>query len=503
MKRSSPEIFKNPRRQAKNALIFTILDTIWDAVRQLWVFILIYFFSSPDYSSLFFILITILFSSGVLITSIVSYFRFYYYIAENKLHVKKGVFRRSHVSVPLERVQSIHIEDNVIHRLFNTVQVEVTSAGSGEREFSIRSIDKEEAEELKSYILSKKKSLVKEDKKEVAFEDIKGLEEDADVPPLFTLDVNQLIKVGLSQNHFRAIGLILGAVAYLLSQAQEFVGGDFFEWAYRVMGWTEEANWKIISIILMAVLLLALMISLVGTFFRYYRFKVFIDKKRIRVRHGLLQMREQTAQLRKIQILDWNDNPVRRRMNFVTVSLRQATSSQEEMQNSISLPGCKKENRAKVIDKVFGGINTQESGVDLHKAMIWRYTIFRGLIPALILAAASFNMFSWYCLFFLLWTPISYLINIQVYKNWNIRWDQDYLSIKRGFWTNNVSIMAWFKIQAVDIRQTPYQHRNNIANLWLYTAGGNLMIPYMHLQDAEKLRDFVLYKAETTKRSWM
>ena len=503
MKKNSPDIFKQPRRQASNALIFIALDTIWGAIRQLWVFILIYFFSQPDYGSLFFILITVLFSAGVLFTSIVSYFRFYYYIDENKLHVKKGVFRRSHISVPLERIQSVHIEDNVIHRFFNTVQVEVTSAGSGEREFSIRSIDKEEAEELKTYILSKKRSLNKKSSRSVSFESIIGLEEEEDEQPLFSLDLTQLFKVGLSQNHFRAIGLILGAAAYLLTQAQEVVGGDIFDWAYRLLGWTDEASWKVIALILFALLVLALLISIVGTVFRYFGLKVFISDKQIRVKHGLLQMREQTAQLKKIQILDWNDNPVRRRMNFVTVGLRQATSSQEEMQNSINLPGCKKEDRSSLIEKIFKRINVQPSNIQLHPSMIWRYTLFRGGIPALIAAAASYNLFSWYCLLFFIWVPISYWINLRVYHNWNIMWDNDHLSIKRGFWTNSVSIMAWYKIQAVDLRQTPYQSRNQIANFWLYTAGGNLMIPYMHWEDAVKLRDFVLYKAESTKRSWM
>jgi putative membrane protein len=148
-------------------------------------------------------------------------------------------------------------------------------------------------------------------------------------------------------------------------------------------------------------------------------------------------------------------------------------------------------------------MDPEDAGIELHPSMIWRYTLFRGGIPALLAAGASFNLLSWYCLLFFLWVPLSYFINIRVYKNWSIRWDSDHLSIKRGFWTNSVSIMAWFKIQAVDIRQTPYQDRNDIANVWLYTAGGNIMIPYMHLEDAERVRDFTLYKAESTKKPWM
>jgi putative membrane protein len=498
MKKSRTEIFREPRRQAKNALIFILLKTLSRLLSQLWPFLLIVLFSNPDYGSLFYILITVIISSVVLITSVISYFRFYFYIAENKLHIEQGVFRRSHSSVALERIQNVQTEDNLIHRFFKTVSVSVTTAGSKDSEFVISSMDREEASLLREYIMELKRSL------QPTAQQAEGQEGEKEAfSPLFQLTLGQLLKVGLSQNHFRAIGIIMGAAAYLLSQAQEIFREDIFEWAYTLVGWTNQADYLIIFLLVLIVFLIAMIISMSSVFLNYFQLRVEMGFRQIRLKQGFIRRKEQTAQLRKIQILDWSTNPVRKAMNFVTVVLQQASSSSEGGQNTLYIPGCAERYKEALIQSVFEDIDLQPSGLRLHPSMIWRYTLFRGLIPALIAGLASYNLFGWYALFFLLWVPLSYWINWKVYQSWSISWDRNHIGINRGLWTYSVSIMPWFKIQSIEFKQSRFQHRRNLGNLWLYTAGGNLMIPYLRIEDAYKLQNLILYKAESTKKSWM
>ncbi len=497
-KNNTPDIFQTPRRQAQNALIFIVLRTLGRLLSQLWPFLLIMLFSNPDYSSLFYIIITLIFSSVVLITSIISYFRFYYYIKDDKLHIEQGVFRRSQSSVSVARIQNVQLEDNLIHRFFKTVSASVTTAGSSESEFVINSMDRGEAEQLREFVLQRKKSLEqKEEKTEV--KEAKS----HDFQQLFQLSFSQLFKVGISQNHFRAIGIMMGAVAYLLSQAQEVFRQDIFDWAYTFVGWTNQADYLIIFLLVLILFVLAMMISMITVFFTYYNLRLEISRDQVRLRQGLIRRKEQTAQLRKIQIFDWSTNPIRRMMNFVTVILQQASSTENGGQNTLYIPGCATDHQESLLNSVFKKINLRPSGLQLHPSMVWRYTLFRGLIPAMLAVGASYNLFGYYALFFLLWVPLSYVFNRKLYQSWRVEWDEEHIAIKRGVWNYSVSIMPWYKIQSIEFKQSRFQHRRDLGNLWLYTAGGNLMIPYLELADAYKLQNLILYKAESTKKSWM
>ena len=497
-KSSAPDIFQTPRRQAQNALIFIVLRTLGRLLSQLWPFLLIVLFSNADYGSLFYIVITLIFSSVVLITSIISYFRFYYFIKNDKLHIEQGVFRRSQSSVAVERIQNVQLEDNLIHRFFSTVSASVTTAGSSESEFVISSIDRDEAQELREYVMERKKSIKVAEKGEEGTE-----KEPFEFKHLFQLSFTQLLKVGLSQNHFRAIGIILGALAYLLSQAQEVFRQDIFDWAYTIVGWTNQADYLIIFLLVLIVFIIAMIISMVTVILTYYKLRLEISSDQIRLRQGLIRRKEQTAQLRKIQIFDWSTNPVRRWMNFVTVILQQASSTEEGGQNTLYIPGCSRHHQASLLNSVFKKIELRPSGLNLHGSMVWRYTLFRGAIPALVAVAASYNLFGYYALFFLLWVPVAYFFNRKLYQSWRIDWDENHVALNRGVWNYSVSIMPWYKIQSIEFKQSRFQHRRNLGNLWLYTAGGNLMIPYLSVEDAYKLQNLILYKAESTKKSWM
>ncbi|GEM_PF-794720 len=498
-KSSAPEIFQSPRRQAQNALIFIVLRTLGRLLSQLWPFLLIALFSNPDYGSLFYIVITLIFSSVVLITSVISYFRFYYYIQDDKLYIEQGVFRRSQSSVAVARIQNVQLEDNLIHRFFKTVSASVTTAGSSESEFVISSMDSEEAQQLREYVMERKQSL----QHQSSSDDMDPVAASQDFQPLFQLSFSQLLKVGISQNHFRAIGIIMGAVAYLLSQAQEVFRKDIFDWAYTIVGWTHEADYLIIFLLVLIVFIIAMIISMVTVFFTYYKLRLEINRDQVRLRQGLIRRKEQTAQLRKIQIFDWSTNPIRRTMNFVTVILQQASSTEGGGQNTLYIPGCATDHQESLLHSVFKNIDLSPSGLRLHPSMVWRYTLFRGLIPALLAVGASLNLFGYYALFFLLWVPVSYVFNRKLYQSWSVQWDKNHVALKRGVWNYSVSVMPWYKIQSIEFKQSRFQHRRDLGNLWLYTAGGNLMIPYLDLDDAYKLQNLILYKAESTKKSWM
>lgn len=81
--------------------------------------------------------------------------------------------------------------------------------------------------------------------------------------------------------------------------------------------------------------------------------------------------------------------------------------------------------------------------------------------------------------------------------------NNEVIRIDSGIFGNKHSMYTIYKLQGVEITQSPVQIRKNLANLVLFSGAGNETIRYINKQTAEKIRDFILYRIETDKREWM
>ena len=63
--------------------------------------------------------------------------------------------------------------------------------------------------------------------------------------------------------------------------------------------------------------------------------------------------------------------------------------------------------------------------------------------------------------------------------------------------------LSIFKVQGVQIKQTPYQRRKSLASLVMHTASGDVSIPYIPLDTALEIKNYFLYKIEIAHRRWM
>ena len=78
----------------------------------------------------------------------------------------------------------------------------------------------------------------------------------------------------------------------------------------------------------------------------------------------------------------------------------------------------------------------------------------------------------------------------------------DYGFIRHGFWGAEITVFPLFKVQRVDIRQTPGQRRKKLAHLAIHLASHSLKISYVDEQDAKLFRDLALYHVESSNRAW-
>ncbi len=82
--------------------------------------------------------------------------KYFYNITDKFLIIRKGVFAPKEITVPLNRIQDIYVDQDIMDRLLNIYDVHISTATktSGLRAH-IDGVDRKNAEALREYILSK------------------------------------------------------------------------------------------------------------------------------------------------------------------------------------------------------------------------------------------------------------------------------------------------------------------------------------------------------------
>ena len=58
------------------------------------------------------------------------------------------------------------------------------------------------------------------------------------------------------------------------------------------------------------------------------------------------------------------------------------------------------------------------------------------------------------------------------------------------------------KVQRVTVTQSRYQRRKNLASLRMHMASGSVRVPYIDHATAQQLRDYILYRVESSQKAW-
>ncbi|MDB9846455.1 PH domain-containing protein, partial [Acidimicrobiales bacterium] len=80
------------------------------------------------------------------------WWRFTFEIEGEELVVRRGVVQQQRLSIPLGRVQSVSLEQKLLHRIVSLVQISLETAGTETAEFVIDAVDQRTASALQQTI---------------------------------------------------------------------------------------------------------------------------------------------------------------------------------------------------------------------------------------------------------------------------------------------------------------------------------------------------------------
>jgi putative membrane protein len=268
----------------------------------------------------------------------------------------------------------------------------------------------------------------------------------------------------------------------------------------------------IILVSILALFLLLPLISVIGALFRHYGYTLTVEGETYRKNSGLFSRHDESLKRHKIQALVLKQNFVARLFKRTNIQLKVASAGvgveQGQLPNlkatflvpalhaqevveltSDFLPGCE-------VDKVeFSRINLRRFATVILGMVLLPIS----LAPTTVLVLLA----SWkFMAVPLLLIGIGWFVVYQFWKKIAYAVVGEYGFVRSGFIGTSTTIFPLFKVQRVEIRQTPGQRRKSLAYLTIHLASHSMKIPYMKVKDAIGLRDLILYHVESTDRPW-
>ncbi|MEE9438232.1 MAG: PH domain-containing protein [Saprospiraceae bacterium] len=496
MKKSNHDFdFSAPHRQSAVAILMIIWKTYRILVRQAWPILLILFFKGNTGKTNYLLVGIVLFSVLGMVFSLINYFRFYFYIEKDELIINSGVLNRKNLNVPFDRIQTINFEQNIAHRIFNVVRLKIDTAGSSKSEFNFHAIDIKKADALRNLILSKRKATPN---KIVTIRPKKIIK---DFDPIMKLEFPNLIKAGAVENHLKSGGLIIAFMFWIWQSLDDI---DMFDPIEKNLEAQLNGGLAIAAILVFTFLVLSFLISMAKMIITNFDLKFLRSDNGFKVQTGLFTKKDISALDHKIQMISWSDNLLKKIVGIKDLTLKQASSVAGNKKTSIKIPGCSDRH----IDQVKYSLYGYQSFDDIMYHKIEKKYLYRNG-GILLLAISTFIVLAIYLQlenaavlgafggFFFLFT--FYLS----FKKKKYGFNDEMLVIRGGTYGDKTIMMPIYKIQSISKQQSPYQKRNNLADLVFYTASGRVGIPYILNDTATAIMDSFLYKIEMDKRKWM
>lgn len=500
-KRNDLNFLSEPRRQSSVAIFLILLKSFRVILGQAWPIFIALIFNPTKSKDTYFALAIIGITALSAIRSIISYFKFYYYVKNDELIIEKGIFQKTKLNVPFDRIQTVNFKQNILHQLFNVVSLEIDTAGSKGNEFSITALKKDQAITIREFLLAQKKSSTA-----IPFS-TEEVEEEIEIPEeeLLHLSPMDLVKIGVSQNHLRTAAIVFAFMFTSMDYIESITGWKLENGIDNLLG--SSSNTLLIGLITIVptFIIIAFLISLVRTVIRYYDLRFFKTALGFKVVSGLFTRNEQSASMQKIQLIRWTTNPIKKVFSLFDISLRQAASTAIARKQSIYVPGCYEEQLSSVRAAYFPE-ETQLSFEEhvIHPLVIYRRVLYFGLLPAgIFLLNQSWNGTTGNNFWAIIWVVIVLLLSWVYQRNFKYFVSDEGIRISTSIIGRTETLLKWFKIQGVEIQQGIYQRRKNLCNLVFHTAAGTVKIPYIEIEKAKKMEDFILFKIENSEESWM
>ena len=470
---------------------YAFLFIIGKVISQSWAFLLLFIGGKflkkekgiAELGMGYFILIIIGFIVVASIPYVIQYLRFRIFIKGNDLIVLKGLFTKKIITIPINKIQSVHAVQSYLHRFTETCELKIETAGEEDTEVEIKAIDEEKAFALQELLKTKP-----------ATNDTIATAEPETILGVGFWDI---IKLSISENHAKTFLLIL---AYLLTKMDDVRNLFGIDTAKTINQEADKINYttNIILAFTVTVLVITLIVSFIRVLLRYYNMKLKISEKGFETEWGFLQTQRKLLIKENIQSISWKNNLLQKILGIKILRVFMAGEKLTNPKVWIRLP-IMRERLLAQISSIYQSIWPSQvapaNGID--SSYKWRNTLI--IVTPLAVTAAVIVYFKspWLTLI-----PLAVMIyftisNIILQTNFTFWFHQNSIQIIKGVWGREQTLLNFKNVQHVVIKTSPFLRAHHLCTLVLHSAGEEpFTIPYIPVAQANYIANWCLVRVE-------
>ncbi|MDM5432177.1 PH domain-containing protein [Bacillus hominis] len=432
---------------------------------------------------LFYFVLLFLLTIMAIFSAVKWYFKVYW-VENNIVHIKHGVFVKKESYLNKDRVQNISTSSNVIYQILGLTKLNIEVAGGGtEPEVMLAGIKEEEAKKLIA-LLHKERSVVTEE--EPAAEESKTV---------YQLTTKEILFAAITSGRF---GLVFSGLLLIYSEFNEFLP----KWLInKVEAYVIDNG--VYELIVMAAILMAVswVISTAGYALKYANFKIERKGNEIRIVQGLFDKKEFVLKLHRIQAITVKEGILRQPFGYCSVEV-EVIQSIESAGNEVMLhPFMKKKDVQQLLTYLQLPYEMEEEIVHLPKVALRRYIIM-GWITSAVLAVpivgASIYFKQHTALFTLI--PLFIVFTILAYARYTsggYMMKENQLTMVYRRLAKYTGIMRRRHVQVVGYNQSYFQKKDELCTAAASVAGHGYEVKHMRKEDALRIYNWYKEKGNT------
>ena len=382
-----------------------------------------------------------------------------YQVTGGAFRLRRGVIQKNERTIPLDHVQSVDTVQGIIQRLFGVVELRIETAGGGasEPDASLSALDRAAAEALRREIEGSRRESV-----------------ETAAAVLRRLGTRDLLIAGATSGQ---IGVALSLVA-VASQLFDDLG-DFFSQDLIRRVYEAAAPNSIVAVLLLvvAVGVFSWLLAIAGTVLAYTGFTLSREGDFLYIKRGLLERREATIPLARIQAVRIVEGVLRQPFGLASLRVESAGYGEAAGVSTTLFPLLpRKEARRLLLDAApeFGVVPALNP---LPIRALRRY-VLRSTVPLLLLAPAltvvsslALDSVAWGLPVLLLVLPAAVYGWLR-YRDAGWAYIGDRLIVRSRLLARTTAIAPRRRLQSRAVIRNPFQRRARLATFRAQVASG-------------------------------
>lgn len=293
-----------PKRQHPAYILSVLIEQIRNIIIP---FIIL--FVSGDKGSIFQYLFAIVLVVFPVVSAIIKWYRFTYYVTEDGFRIRSGLFVIENTFIQKERIQSVAINAGFIQQLFRVVSVRIETAGGKKAEGVLNAIPKDEALALRNEILQFKKKKIDD----VQTTEKSELVDESSADFTAKVDSKKLILAGITSFE---VGIAFAVLASLFSQIEDLLPNSVYEAIYNQI---QSFTYMMFFILFLGSLLLSLLFSTLRFVLKFANFTVQRKENQLMITRGLFEKNEFNVSIKRIQGVVVEEGILRQLFGYATI----------------------------------------------------------------------------------------------------------------------------------------------------------------------------------------